>query len=310
MPATRFERARVKLRTMAPWRRLFPNRTVRRNVQGIELYLPWSHVLPDYARARSTYGQNLVELAHALARRDGEGAEFRFIDIGGNVGDSTLQVLKRVGGRALCIEGDPYWARYLRMNVAEDPRVTVEEVMLGTPDTASARVTAVRGRGTTTFYRSDESEDNAPVVAVEELRARHPEFARANLIKSDTDGFDALLVPAAARTWSESGPVLFFEFDPVLARRVTGQDPNRLWEELAELGYGRVAIWDNAGDPLGQLDLQQAGEAAAILESPPPDLGHTFWDVAARRTNDAPAAAAFDELMPTAFSARGLGQPA
>jgi hypothetical protein len=287
MPASRLQRARTKLGALAPWRRMFPNRTVRRRIHGVDLYMPWSHVLPDFTRGGSVYGQNLIELAAALARRRSSETGLRFVDIGGNIGDSTLQVLNRADGRALCIEGDEHWARYLRMNVEGDPRVTVEEVMLAVPDGGNA------------------TSADSRVSSVADLRARHPEFADVDLIKSDTDGLDPLLVPEAARAWSESKPVLFFEFDPGLARQITGSDPNRLWDVLGKLGYSRLAVWDDTGDALGQLDLANAAEAAAMLESPPPDLGYTFWDVAARRGDDDEAAAAFDEILDSPFDPRG-----
>ena len=290
---------------MLPWRRLFGGRTVRRRVQGVDLYMPWSHVLPDYARARTWYGQNLVWLAEALALR-ASAKGFRFVDLGANIGDSALQVLNRVEGRALCIEGDEHWARYLRMNVGADARITVEEVMLAPADLGPKGFRAVRRHGTTAFVPSDAGRIRSSISA-EELRRRNPEFDDIRLIKSDTDGFDPLLVPEAARAWSHSGPVLFFEFDPALARKVAGDDPNLLWDELADLGYSRLAVWDNTGDPLGQLDVGEARDAAATLEPPPVELGYTFWDVAARRDADADAAAAFDALIDSRFDPAGAG---
>ena len=280
-----------------------PHRTVRRKVRGVDLYMPWSHALPDYSLGGSTYGLNLIELADALARR-GTG-ELRFVDIGANIGDSALQVLNRVDGKALCVEGDEYWQRYLRMNTGQDPRVTIEEVMLSSASTEGAGVTARRSYGTTTFVQDDEADGNTTWVSVDDLRDRNQDFAEARLIKTDTDGYDPILVPALARAWAESGPVLFFEFDPTLAREV-GTDPDRLWGELADLGYTRLAIWDDTGDPLGQLGVDEAPEAATGLEPRPRELGYSFWDVAAARGDDAEAAAAFDELVGTAFDPSGL----
>jgi FkbM family methyltransferase len=304
MPATRGERARVKFRAMLPWRRLFGGRTVRRNVQGVDLYMPWSHVLPDYARARSSYGQNLVELAEALAG-DAEG-EFHLVDIGANIGDSTLQMLNAVDGKALCVEGDEYWARYLRMNAEEDPRVTIEEVMVVPGDMDPTGLSAKRKEfGSSTFVHEENSDTVTPWLSVDQLRERNPVFADARLIKSDTDGFDPLLIPAFAEAWSESGPVLFFEFDPRLAREIARCDPAQLWSDLADLGYTRLAVWDNTGDSLGQLDVGDAAERAAALETPPPDLGYTFWDVAACRGDDEGALAAFDQLVGSSFDPTG-----
>jgi FkbM family methyltransferase len=303
MPATRLQRARVKFRAMRPWRRLLPNRTVRRNVQGVDLYMPWSHVLPDYARLRLSYGQNLVELAGALA---GDGTdELRFVDIGANIGDSTLQVLNRVTGRALCIEGDEYWARYLRMNTGEDHRVTIEEVML-TPTGTESTGPGTRSRfGSTVFVNDGKNGKVTPSLSVDDLRERNPAFADVRLIKSDTDGYDQVLVPALARAWSQSGPVLFFEFIPTLAREITGSEPAELWGGLADLGYSRLAVWDNTGDPLGQLDIGDAADAGTVLEPPRPELGYSFWDVAACRTDDAEAVAAFDQLVGSEFDLSG-----
>ena len=258
--------------------------------------MPWSHALPDYSRGKSPYGLNLVELAEGLAANGTE--ELRMVDIGANIGDSALQVLNHVTGRALCVEGDDYWAEYLRMNAGEDPRVTIEEVMLSpTTMEESAGFSARRSYGTTTFVQDDQTDKITTWVSVDDLRGRNPDFADARLIKTDTDGFDPVLVPAMARAWADSSPVLFFEFDPTLAREVAKCEPERLWDELADLGYSRLAVWDNSGDPLGQLDVAEASGAATALDHPSRESGYTFWDVAACRADDTEAAAVFDDLV-------------
>jgi FkbM family methyltransferase len=304
MPATRQQRLRVLLRTWVPWRKLLGDRTVRRTVQGVELYLPWSHVLPDYARARSTYGQNLVELAAALAARQPSGP-LRMLDVGANIGDSALQVLNRIDARVLCVEADPYWARFLHLNVDHESRITTEEVLLVPENDGGGGVKAVRHLGTTTFAPTVRADTAPGRLSVSELKRRHPDFSELRLVKSDTDGFDAALVPAVAREWDSAGPVLFFEFDPGLARGVGNDDPGRLWEELADCGYRQLAIWDNTGDALGQLELARAAEEATCLEPLTPELGYQFWDVAACRADDPAALAAFDEIMPESFDPRG-----
>jgi FkbM family methyltransferase len=306
MPATRQQRLRTLARTWLPWRKLFGNRTVKRTVQGVELYLPWSHVLPDYARARPTYGQNLVELAAALAsRQPADSGPLRLLDIGANIGDSALQILNRLDARVLCVEADPYWLKFLHLNADPDDRIAIEEVLLVGDDDEGGSVKAVRGIGTTTFAPTADSDGTVGRLSVGALRERHRDFAELRLIKSDTDGFDPGLVPATARAWSSSGPVLFFEFDPALARGVGNEDPHRLWAELADLGYDRLAIWDNTGDPLGQLGLDQVAEEAARLEPPPVSLGYHFWDVAACRADDRAAIEAFQVVMPETFDRRG-----
>src|SRR5690242_14860117 len=91
-------------------RSLAPEREVTRTVQGVELRMPWSHRLPDYAAAVPAYGQNVVRLAEAL----GGDHTLPVVDVGANIGDTALQVLHRVDARVLCVEGDPHWLTWLR----------------------------------------------------------------------------------------------------------------------------------------------------------------------------------------------------
>ncbi|HWF14973.1 MAG TPA: FkbM family methyltransferase [Acidimicrobiales bacterium] len=309
MPATKWQRRSLYVRVNAPWRLLLKNRTVKRHVQGTDLYLPWCHLLPDYARARPTYGQNLVELAVALEKRLGpDAAPMSVLDVGANVGDSAAQIMAATSARVLCIEADPYWSAYLHMNLDSNPRAVIEEAMLlPNDDTWSGGASPVRAGGTTHFVAS-EAEGSLPMVSVNKLRAQHPDFESLRLVKSDTDGFDTRLVPAVARAWADSGPVLFFEFDPGLTRQVAGEDPNLIWDSLRDLGYARLAIWDNAGDPLGQLDLADAATEARTLEPRPVHLGYDFWDVAACREDDEAALAVFDDLVKDAFSPLGVAR--
>lgn len=306
MPSTRLERLGTKLHVSAPWRLLFPNRTVRRRVQGVKLYLPWSHPLPDYARSRPTYGQNLVQLAAALNSHGGAGTgPLEVLDVGANIGDSAAQIIARTDARVLCIEGDPYWAAYLQKNLDDEPRATIEAVLLTVREDEPAGESPVRAGGTTRFVQSGASEMSQPHMSVDALRERHPDFASLRLVKSDTDGLEPVLVPAIAEAWGESGPVLFFEFDPILARASGVDDPNDLWRKLAELGYGPMAIWDNGADPLGRTHLSEAAAHALGLEPRPVHLGYHFWDVAVCRTEDTAAQAVFDEMMTIPFHPRG-----
>lgn len=303
MPTTRSARARTYLRTVAPWRKLAPNRDVRRHVQGVDLVLPWSHRLPDYARSAPAYGQNLVALASAL--QEGDEGPLCMLDVGANVGDSAAQVIAKTGARVLCVEADPYWARYLRLNLGEQVLATIVEALLVEADGSWGSSTPVRMGGTTHFVQDADTLGAFPSLSIGDLRAQNPDFEQLRLVKSDTDGFDAILVPAIASVWSDVGPVLFFEWDPPLSHQADAGDPDLAWSKLEALGYSHLAIWDNGGAPLGQLPIAEAAEQAKTLARGSHDLGYTFWDVAARREDDAVAARAFDALMPQPFAVAG-----
>jgi FkbM family methyltransferase len=289
----------------APWTKWLGERTVQRTVQGVRLTLPRSHMLPVYARVKPSYGQNLVKLAAGLAAHAPvDQRPLRVVDIGANVGDSALQINAATDAHILCIEGDPYWAEFLHRNVDRNAAITVEGVLLLPEASELAASSPVRDHGTTHFVQDSGGPAALPSATASALRARNADFERVRLIKSDTDGFDPVLVPAAAQAWADCGPVLFFEFDPELARKA-GYEPNDMWGVLTDLGYTRLAIWDNAGDPLGQLDIGAAAETAATLEPKPVHLGYNFWDVAACRDDDMEGRAVLEQLVPLRFDVRG-----
>jgi hypothetical protein len=254
----------------------FPNRRVVREVQGVRMVLPWPHRLPDYA-GDGPYGQNLVELATLLASDD---APIAVLDIGADVGDSTLQVMNAADARVLCIESDPHFLEYLHLNVDDDPRVSVVEALL-TPDarTAARAAAAVR------------------TVTPAQLREQFPGFADLRLIKSDTDGYDVALVPAVAEEWRDAQPVLFFEYDHHLSR-TAGHDPLAVWPRLKRLGYLDVAVWGNDGHSLGRTTVDEIAERTAPLEARVRIRARTYWDVAVVHRDDAPGLAAIEKLVP------------
>lgn len=255
------------------------------------MVLPWPHRLPDYA-GDGPYGQNLVDLAAHLARAQ---APVTVLDVGANVGDSTLQILNAADARVLCIEADPYYLEYLHLNVGSDERVSIEEALLTTSAAQAGATTAVRSGGTTRFTQGDVA-DAQPTVTTADLRERHPAFSGLRLVKSDTDGYDVALVPVIAEAWGDSRPVLFFEYDHKLSR-VAGNDPLEVWPRLRELGYRDVAVWGNGGDALGRTTVDEIGDKTAPLE-----VGgvraHTYWDVAVVHQDDEVGRAALEALIP------------
>ena len=241
------------------------------------LLLPWTHRLPDYARMYPGYGQNLVWLAQALAA---PGASLKMLDVGANVGDSALQVIDAVAGaEVLCVEADNYYLSFLQTNVGPHDRVVVVRALLAATH-GDVAMAPVRSGGTTRFEPGSDP-STASSITPADLRAGHPRFDELRLIKSDTDGHDVILVPAIARAWSDQRPVIFMEFDPELSV-LHGHDPNLVWDELAEMGYERVAVWDNLGAPLGSWNVVEAADRFAETAGG----ARKYWDVAVAHADD------------------------
>jgi FkbM family methyltransferase len=286
----------VNVRKHIEWsvRDRFPNRKVVRDVQGVRMVLPWPHRLPDYA-GDTLYGQNLVNFAKLLGEA---GPPVRVLDVGANVGDSTLQILHAADARVLCIEADPYYLEYLHLNVGDKPEVEVVEALL-TPDVRTGATTAVRTGGTTRFTEGTSGDALASITPTD-LRAQHPDFDDLRLIKSDTDGYDVVLVPAIAEAWADVRPALFFEYDHHLSR-VAGNDPLELWPRLAALGYRDVAAWDNGGRPVGRSTVDEVAARTEPLDDKVGIRSHAYWDVAVVHKDDAVGLAALDQLVPASL---------
>lgn len=266
-------------------RALFPNRPVRRTVQGVELILPWSHRLPDYATDYPLYGQNLVALARIIS--DAARSPICVLDIGANVGDSALQILKDVDVEIVCIDADPYWIDFLRKNTEQHPLVRIVHcLLLPSGQQGHEDYSAQRTKGTTRFVPGAPN-DPLPSMTAETLRDSLPNVAPVRLIKSDTDGFDVQLVPSLARAYSETHPTLFFEFDPPLSRAVGDQAPESIWAALTGLGYERCIVWDNFGNLLAHKPIAEMAEwSRATFEKNVKERGYHYWDVAAIHCDD------------------------
>lgn len=267
----------------------FPKRWVVRELGGVQMAMPWSHRLPDYMNADPAYGENLLALGELLAAE----GPLQMLDVGANIGDSTLLMLARVDGQVLAVEPDEVYLPFLRHNVAGDERVVVEESLL-IAEPVSDRWRSVRVGGTATFVRDDDGGSEIPSVTVEQLRSRHPEFDQLRLVKSDTDGYDVALGPAIARAWADSRPVLFLEYDERLTH-AAGLEPRQLWTDLADLGYCDVAVWDNGGHPLFRTSVE---EIARRVETDYPTHAKAFWDVAVAHVDDRAGRAALGALIP------------
>jgi hypothetical protein len=124
-----------------------------------------------------------------------------------------------------------------------------------------------------------------------------PGFRDARLVKSDTDGYDARLIVSMARALASSSPVLFFEYDPGMARLAGDHEPDRVWDDLAGLGYERVAVWDNFGLPRQLTGISRVRQLAEILEGSRTARDHDYWDVAVVHSSDRLLASALEGLV-------------
>lgn len=269
-----------------------PDRTVVRRVRGVPMTLPSRHGLPYFARKGTRYADNLVQLAELLAAREDS---VNLLDVGANVGDSTLLVLDRVEGSAVCLEANPRWLPFLEANLAERPGVAIVPAVLVAPGTDTSVPLGVRSAdlGTSIVVRDEDATagtaeaDAHAALTTDALLAQCPQLRDVRLIKSDTDGYDVMLVQAYLATFVASRPLIFFEFDPRPTRLVTPEyDPQKLWAHLVDAGYGAAVVWDNLGNLLFSAPTEELAERSTVLDLSIKERGYGFWDVAVAHIDD------------------------
>jgi FkbM family methyltransferase len=234
---------------------------VRVRAHGVPLYMRLSHVLPMVQKEHPYYDSQLPRFASLLYRRQGK---LIVIDVGANIGDTTVSIAAKAPGQFLCIDGDPrYFDILLRNTRGISGSVSCEMVLCGA--SVETKMVAVQEASSTSVFLDAGKEGTArEVTTIDALVRKHPEFAATNLIKVDTDGFDYQVLRGALGTMRSSRPALFFELDPEHLTRV-GDHPLSIFSDLREIGYHRVLFYDNFGLPVCTLEIDRQDSIAAML---------------------------------------------
>jgi FkbM family methyltransferase len=242
------------------------------------LWLPFSHDLPILRKLHPQYLGNLTRLVQAVSTKYPASP---CIDIGANVGDTAALIRQTTSSPILCIEGDPLMFRILALNVAMLADVTplcafvgqVEQQLTGEMQ---------RGRGTG-FLRVGAGPIESQSLEV--LLVDQPLFAAARFIKLDTDGFDCMILQAEYKWLAREKPVVFFEYDPATFERYR-VDGLRTFSVLREAGYRRILIWNNLGDYMLALDLDNAAQLEDLHSFFMGRGSHAYADIAAFHADD------------------------
>lgn len=237
----------------------FPARRVRRfwaahgdplithRIGGHDLLMPLSSDLPIILTKWPHYATNLVRLA-TIKTADHENTAI--VDIGSNVGDSVALLRTALSSPILCVEGDELFVGLLRRNMRYVADVEIEEAFVKTSSDDVERVQSVsRQAGTAALVPSASGLPLArPVRSLSEILDSHARFSSPGFIKIDTDGADSQIIINNQDIFTRSRPVVFFEFDPILAARIGCENPYRAIEALAEVGYDGALVYAHTGE--------------------------------------------------------------
>lgn len=267
-------RENLVLRAAGAYSRLRRDPDVRFTWRGVTLTLPFSHQLPSIWSVCDDYSQNLVRVAAACERRR-KGSTM--IDVGANVGDSVVVVRTLSKIPVLCVEGDPRYLRYLRLNTAQYGDVEIAPYYVGGED-GERRASVVSKGGTARLEFDVHGETRVSLRTLQTLTREHPRFADVSLLKIDTDGLDVRILMESSEFLQARSPVVFFEYDPRLMD-VNGDAGLSVYPFLRSLGYEGVVVWDNLGEYLVSTRTSESALLAHLHHYFAGGYAHRYMDV-------------------------------
>ncbi len=229
------------------------------NLRGFDLELPTSHDLPYLLRDLPEYSMNIGRIARGI------GTKYRkmsMVDIGANIGDTAAIVRSVTHCPILCIEGNERYFSVLARNarvIGSD--IELENVFVGQQSAAIDAHLSSSG-GTARLVPGAPGAGHIQLERLSDILARHARFQDAKLLKIDTDGFDIPILESELDWLSKASPVLFFEYDPFFFPG--GPAPSTIFDHLLAAGYRSAMIYENFGDYLVTLRLDQVGQIQDI----------------------------------------------
>jgi FkbM family methyltransferase len=199
------------------------------------------------------------------------------MDVGANVGDTAVLMRGFGNWPIVCVEGDPLFLRYLRVNAQglADIKIARAFANSGIPSFNGSVRSAGSARLVTRRWPARE------LVSIRGLGEIHDEYGggeRCSLVKLDTDGLDLLILRHSHHWLACERPVLFLEYDPTLLKHYSDAAASDLLTSLAECGYGQIAAFTNLGAPFGAYALDARG--VTMLNSDLLSSGAAFLDLA------------------------------
>jgi len=241
-------------------------------------------VLPWLAQARS-FGRGQEELMDRFRQTLSGGGTY--LDIGANLGVTTIPLARQSGVAIHAFEPDPVNFRMLRANLAINcpaHGISLHEIALGDEDRTLELEVNPNNPGDNRLAGSGRAamgEDgwHQIQVQVRRLDTMIGRFSKPLAVKIDTQGAELRVVAGGRRTLAEAA-LICVEWCPYLLRRVGG-DPEPMFSLVAS--FPRASIV--AGDRGHQPQWQSGGEVAermrvALAESADPAL---YYDVLATR---------------------------
>lgn len=229
----------IKRRLTKSFTKLYdPN--VELKIGNRSIKLPLSH---DLRAIMASYPEYNFNLARIVAHLHKQNSNTKVIDIGANIGDTVAFIKSTVDVPILCIDGESKFVKLLRENTSIYENVFVCASLVGS-ENKEVTLHLKSDKGTAHLQEGG----NAVMMrTLENILEEFPDFKTSNIIKTDTDGFDTIILRSCEIFLRNSNPVIFMEFDPHLIKR-NNDDAFSFMDYLQDCGYRYFIFYTNVGD--------------------------------------------------------------
>ncbi|MCK6104968.1 MULTISPECIES: FkbM family methyltransferase [unclassified Brevundimonas] len=218
------------------------------------LSFPDDHKLPEIHRSHALYDRSYSWIIKSLSDWKPNAA---IIDIGANVGDTAAYIRTHAANPIVCVEGGQNFLDHLHHNakIIDSDHIHIVDRFVSPNNSTSLSASFIEDRGTGRLV-FDDGQELQSITTSNLLRyARNIGDGDIALVKTDTDGMDALIV----RDLLDSGPdfAIHFECDYILTRSLGRPD---LWtsilQDLKDRDWSSI-VFDNYGLPMMFMDKTQ-----------------------------------------------------
>ena len=257
------------------------NPLVETFVGQYKLQLPFSHELPFILKSFPYYSTNLARIAKLV---QGKYANLKFIDIGANIGDSVALLRTEATFTILCIEGDEYFFSILETNAARFRDVHLAKNYVG-ESTTEVNAVSVELGGTAHLGHNETGGLPIYIKKLSAILDDKPLFRQAKMLKIDTDGFDNKILRGSVDFLKIAKPVIFFEYDPFFLSQ-QNDDGLSIFGTLAKVGYQKLLVYDNNGELLLSVDVDNSVTLEDITHYYTGRKGVRYCDICAFHKED------------------------
>lgn len=224
-------------------------------IEGVCIDLGEGHALPSYQKYFKMYDRFIPYLAKMTQEKTGK----YIIDIGANVGDTLAAMLNHTDDNFLCIEPVGQFFNLLASNIQhfDNPnRIWLEQAFI-TDKMSETYEAIISNKGTAAKMPTDSNTTSRiPSKSVDYLlEERNITYEEVDLLKIDTDGFDADCIISASKLLEKGSAFIYWEnYNETYDQYIKYLNAYRL---LNENGYSVFFVFDNYGNYLckGGIDV-------------------------------------------------------